>query len=205
MNPIAEISRLFEEQVVDACDRIFTQGVATMRKDIESAGLVLSEELKKSLYSERTFVSDQLEAQFRMGMRGYGRFKDIKKLNIANFPNVDALREFVEEIGIDKFINNETVQLSNGQSVQLYVPGYHIDARRKVAITESRAKNRIVFGIGLARKNMATLRRSKKPFYNVNKSDIYYDIVKYLMTKLPADMLDAMKRYYETPFYDRES
>ena len=203
MDAVAEISRIFEEQVADACDRIFTTGVAQMRKDMEKAGVVLTEDLKNSLYAERSFVSAELEAHFRMGMRGYGRFKDMRQLDIANFPNVDALVKFVEEIGIDKFINNETVQIG-GKNVQLYVPGYFIDARRKVAITESRAKNRVVFGIGLARKSMATLRRKKKPFYNVNKADIYYDIIKYLQNKLPASALEALKAYYETPVYARE-
>ncbi len=200
----ADLQRQFESQVIEACDRIFSEGVKRMRKDIEGAGLVLTEDLKRSLYSERAMVTGQLEAAFRMGMRGYGRFKDMRSIRISNFPNVDAIKEFIEEVGVDKFINNETITL-NGKSVQLYVPGYFINSKRKNPgqLTHERAVTRIAYAMGAARQSRNTIKRRGNSFYNVNKGEIYGDIIRYLMHKLPAEFLVALKEYYERPFYDR--
>lgn len=198
-----EIQRNFESTVVEACDRIFSEGVRRMRNDIEKAGLVLTADLKNSLYSERSYVTDQLEASFRLGMRGHGRFKDMRQISYAKFPNVDALKEYIEEIGVDKFINNETVSI-NGKSVQLYVPGYFSNVKRKKEITAERATTRIAYGIGRSMQNRNTIKRRGNSFYNVNKGEIYGEISQYLIKKLPEGMLAAMKEYYERPFYDRE-
>jgi len=197
-----EITQRFETEVLEVCDRIFSEGVRQMRYALENAGLVLTEELKRSLYSERTFVSGQLEAQFRMGMRGYGRFKDMKKISYANFPEVDALVAFIEGVGVEKFINNDTVTIGD-KAVQLYVPGYFINTRRRVALTTERATTRLAYAMGRDRLIRNTIKRSKNPFYNVNKGTIYNDIAQYLMQKLPADMMEALKEYYERPFYEK--
>ncbi|TDB64416.1 hypothetical protein [Arundinibacter roseus] len=170
---------------------------------MENAGLILTEELKRSIYSERTFVAGQLEVHFRMGMRGYGRFKDMRKLSFANFPKVDALVEFVEAVGVEKFINNESVTIS-GKDVTLFVPGYYINTKRRAVPTAERAKTRIAYAIGRSMQQMNTLKRSKNPFYNLNKADIYNDIAKYLMEKLPPEMMQALKDYYEKPFYEKD-
>lgn len=199
----ADLQRQFEAQVVEACDRIFSEGVKRMRKDIEGAGLLLTEDLKRSLYSERYLVTGQLEAAFRMGMRGYGRFKDMRTVRISQFPNVDAIKEFIEEVGVEKFINNESVTL-NGKSVQLYVPGYYIGSQRKGQLTAERAATRIAYAMGAARQSRNTIKRRGNSFYNVNKGEIYSDIIQYLMTKLPANFMVALKDYYERPFYEKE-
>ena len=198
-----EITRRFESEVLEVCDRIFTEGIRQMRYSMENAGLILTEELKRSLYSERTHVSGALEAQFRMGMRGYGRFKDMKKITFANFPNVDNLVEFIESIGVEKFINNNSVTIG-GKSVTLFVPGYYINTRRRVAITTERATTRLAYAIGRSMQDRNTIKRAKNPFYNINKGSIYNDIAEYLMKKLPADMMQALKEYYERPFYEKD-
>lgn len=197
-----EVQRLFESQVIEACDRIFTEGVRRMRKDMEGANVVLTEELKNSLYSERSFVTDKLEASFTMGMRGYGRFKDMRQISYAQFPNVEMLKEYIEELGVDKFINNETVSI-NGKNVQLYVPGYFIGRKQKKEITYDRAMTRVAYGMGRAIMDQNTIKRRGNSFYNVNKGEIYSEIAIYLMNKLPPTMMQAMKEYYDKPFYDR--
>lgn len=200
---LIEIQRNFESQVIEACDRIFTEGVRRMRADMEAAEVVLTNDLKNSIYSERSNVTNQLEASFRMGMRGYGRFKDMRQISYAKFPNVEALKEYIEELGVEKFINNDVVNI-NGKSVKLYVPGYFTDVKRKKEITHERAKTRIAYGMGRAMREANTVKRRGNSFYNVNKAEIYNEISAYLMKKLPPDMLQAMKEYYEKPFYDRE-
>jgi len=155
-----------------------------------------------SLYTERTNVTDQLEASFRMGMRGYGRFKDMRQVSYAKFPNVESLKEYIEELGVDKFISNDTVSI-NGKNVQLYVPGYYIGRKQKKQITHERAVTRIAYGMGRAVMDRNTIRRRGNSFYNVNKGEIYGDIAQYLMKKLPPEMMNALKEYYEKPFYEK--
>lgn len=199
----SEMLKRFETMVVDTCDRIFTEAVRKMRSDIEFAGLQLTDALKNSLYAERAFVTDQLEAHFRMGMRGYGRFKDMRQISFARFPNVEALKEYIEDIGVGKFINNDSVTI-NGKSVQLYVPGYHIGRKKKKEITAERAYTRIAYGIGRSMIDKITIKRAKKGgFYNVNKGEVYSEIGEYLMTKLPQEFIKGLKEYYERPFFEK--
>ncbi len=193
--------------VLVACDRIFDEGVRQMRTDLERAGLVLTEELKTSIYSERTKITDILEAQFRAGMRGYGRFKDMRTISYSELPNVEGLMDFIERKGVESFINNETVEI-NGKQVKLYVPGYYTDSVRRTTrskLTHERAKERIAWGMAIGRMNQNTIKRAKTGgFYNVNKGDIYYEIREYLSKKLPETWLKTMAEYYDKPYFDRE-
>ncbi|GAB2784408.1 hypothetical protein GCM10027275_30750 [Rhabdobacter roseus] len=54
--------------------------------------------------------------------------------------------------------------------------------------------------LGATRQARNTIHCRGNSFYNVNKGKIYADIIHYLMTKLPAEMLGTLKEYYETPF-----
>ncbi|GHB63848.1 hypothetical protein [Persicitalea jodogahamensis] len=85
----------------------------------------------------------------------------------------------------------------------LFVPGYFINSRRRVALTVERATTRLVYAFGRDRLIRNTIKRSKNPFYNVNNGSVYNDIAKYLTEKLPADMMEALKEYYERPFYGK--
>lgn len=201
-----EVLKRFESEVVQVCERIFTEGVRQMRRSMEYAGLKMTEDLIRSLYAEQSYVSGELEVQFKMGMNGYGRFKDMKKLNYAHFADLDGIIEFVESIGIEKFIFNETVRI-NGKDVQLWVPGYLLNTRRRTigpVNTRAFSTARVAYAFGRSKQIQNTIKRAKDPFYNVNKGEIYTDIIEYLMKELPADMMQALKDYYERPFYDKE-
>ena len=200
------LNQSFEEIVLTACDRIFDEGVRQMRTDLEQAGLVLTQELKNSIYSERTKITDTLEAQFRAGMRGYGRFKDMKSITYSKVPNITDMMEFIESIGVEKFMNNDTVDI-NCKQVKLFVPGYYTDvsrARTRKALTHDRAKERIAWRMGIHRMNQNTIKRAKDGgFYNVNKGEIYVEIRDYLSKKLPETWLKTMAEYYDKPFYKK--
>lgn len=198
------IQRQFESVVVEACERIFEEGVRKMERDAEAAGLVLTGDLKNSIRSEKAHITDTLQASFSMGMRGEGRFKDMKQISYGGYPNVEALKEYIEHVGVRDFINNETVEI-NGKQVTLYVPGYHSNTRRRSQISEERALTRIAVGMSRAMSEQKTIKRAKNGgFYNVNKAEIYEEIGKYLMQKLPQEYITSLKEYYEKPVYDRE-
>jgi hypothetical protein len=190
MNSVAkEIQEIFEDEVVPWCDKAFTHAGITMKKNLELAGVEMTRELTSSIFSERTYVTDQLEVGLRLGMRGYGRFKDMRELKYDTFlphPEGDlitGLERFVEKTGIRNFS---------------YVPGYYTDAKRRVAIPDSRAKNRIAWGIAMSIIKKGRQKR-KSPFYNVNRGKVYSDIIEHLMTKLPAASLKKLVELYNKP------
>ena len=115
---------------------------------------------------------------------------------------INSMVAFVAIEGVEKSINNGTVTIG-AKSLTLFVPGYFINSRRRVALTHERATTRLVYAIGRDRMIRNTIKRSKNPFYNVNKGSIYNDIASYLMQKLPAYMMEALKDYYEKPFYGK--
>ncbi len=109
---------------------------------------------------------------------------------------------FVPIEGEEKSINDDIATIG-AKSVTLFVPGYFINSRRRVAHTVERATTHLVYAYGRDRLIRNTIKRSKNPFYNVNKGSIYNDIVRYLMETLPADMMEALKDYYEKPFFEK--
>jgi hypothetical protein len=190
-----EIQQIFENEVVPWCDKAFTHATITMRKNLELAGVEMTKELRSSIFSERLNVTDQMEASFRLGMKGYGRFKDMRELKYDTFlPHpegdlIQGLERFVEKTGISNF---------------KYVPGYFTDAKRRVVIPESRAKNRIAWGIAMSIIKKGRQKR-KSPFYNVNRGKIYSDIIEYLMQKLPEASLAKLVALYEKPVNEWEN
>ncbi|PWJ49071.1 hypothetical protein CLV98_1491, partial [Dyadobacter jejuensis] len=100
------------------------------------------------------------------------------------------------------FINNESIAI-NGKQTQLFVPGYFIN-RNKKEITAERALNRISYAMGRSRMDRNTITRRKKPFYNVNKGEIYQEISDYLSKKLPPTIQQTFKEFYERPVWERE-
>lgn len=83
------------------------------------------------------------------------------------------------------------------------VRAYRTLTARKKQLTAERATTRIAYGMGRALMEQNTIKRRGNSFYNVNKGEIYGEISKYLMTKLPPMMMQALKEYYEKSFYDR--
>lgn len=74
----------------------------------------------------------------------------------------------------------------------------------RIALTTEPATTRLAYAIGRSMQNRNTIRRSKNSFYNVNKGTIHHEISQYLMQKLPADMMQALKEYYKKPFYEKD-
>lgn len=181
-----EIQKIFEESLVPFIDEAFRAVARKMQLDLTRAGVVLTTQLRDSIESEKLSVSSNLEAEFRLAMQGYGRYKDMRTLEYDEgkpAPEGDfiqALEKWVEEKGIRTF---------------KYVPGYFNDAKRRVTIPESRARNRIAWGVAMGIVKQGTIRRKAK-FWNSNRGKVYGDIQRMIEERLPEETLNILINYY---------
>ena len=182
-----EIQRIFESEIVPFCDQAFKIAARRMQADLAKAGVVLTEDLKNSIDSQKLSVSGNLEAEFRLAMKGYGRYKDMRQLTYDDFkPNPKG--NFIPNI--------ETWVQARGISTFKYVPGYFTDSKRRVVIPDSRARNRIAWGIAMSIVKKGTVRR-KARFWNTNRGKVYADVKRQIMNELPEQTLNLLVKYYE--------
>ena len=141
-----EALRVIEDMTRDA--------VHYFEKAVEAKGMVLTDELKNSFKYEITAASGNLLASATITFEGYGRLLDMKTLRWQGPANVDAMEEFVEKIGIDKFA---------------YVPGYEKSGRIPTA---NIAVRRIATGIAWQRYKISALPQGKtKMWYTRTLND----------------------------------
>jgi hypothetical protein len=139
MTTVAEVN----ESVIDD---LAVDGLNVFQNAIQRAGLVFSEELLKDWSTSVIKNDDVLAVEWQFQM--YGRYKDMKRIT-GYMPPVEAMIEYVEKIGVDKFA---------------WVPGY--TSMDKVP-TEA-AASRIAWGLAKYRASVKTIRRSGSGWYNEN-------------------------------------
>ena len=92
----------FLEDFTDEAVEIAAEAVEAFRKNIERAGLELTDELKQDFQYHILRQVNQLTLEF--DFREYGRFKDMALLRYStHMPPIDAMEFFVDKIGLDKF------------------------------------------------------------------------------------------------------
>ena len=125
-----EFKRILDEEVSDYAAR----ALALLTQAIQEKGLVLTEELLRSLQTQVVQASANHVASMGVLFEQYGRIKDMKGLNRTKAPPIEEIEAYVKKVGLSKFD---------------YIPGY--TDRSKVLPTSSRAINRIAWGIARAR------------------------------------------------------
>ncbi|WP_126244138.1 hypothetical protein [Chitinophaga rhizosphaerae] len=143
-----------------------------LQRAIRERGLVLTEELVRSLHWELIKASEGQVAQARLGFRLHGRWRDMRTIARYRRPPVEViLQDFVARLGTGAF---------------KYIPGY---APGRVP-TESVALRRLAWGISsgiLKRKQTAARKWYSKNFYSSINSLLESLLVKY--QELPAAAL----------------
>ncbi|MEZ0607834.1 hypothetical protein ACAW74_04920 [Fibrella sp. WM1] len=174
----------FESAATEIVGRVVAEAQITMQRKLQAAGFVLTGDLLNSMRHESLVIGRDLYAEMSLGFAGYGRFKDMRKLLYNKMPPIEVLEDYVREIGLDNF---------------KYVPGYLLGARyRTLHIPESRAINRIAWGIAVNRLHLGSATRSKaKAFYNPVRGRLIYDMANQLLETLPTPILRAMKEQLE--------
>jgi hypothetical protein len=174
----------FERVASEVVSGIVREATVVMQRKLQAAGIVLTGELMNSLRHEMMVESQNLYAEFSIGFSGYGRFKDMRKLLWGKLPPIEALEEYVRQIGLDKF---------------KYVPGYLLNAKYRVLhIPDTRAVNRIAWGIAVNRlHNGVKLGKNRNAFYNPTRGKLIYETAEKVLYSLPAPILKAMKQQLE--------
>ncbi len=125
-----EFRRILDEEVGDYAAR----ALGLLSQAIQAKGLVLTEELLRSLQSQVVQASAQHVASMGIAFEQYGRIKDMKGINRTKAPPIEEIEAYVKKVGLSKFD---------------YIPGY--TNRSKVMPVSARAINRIAWGIARAR------------------------------------------------------
>jgi hypothetical protein len=141
-----EALRVIEDMTRDA--------VHYFEKAVEAKGMTLTDELKNSFKYEITAASGNLLASATISFEGYGRLLDMKTLRWQGPANLEAMEEFVDKIGVDKFA---------------YVPGYEKSGKIPTA---NIAVRRIASGIAWQRYKISGLSQGKtKMWYTRTLND----------------------------------
>ena len=125
-----EFRRILDEEVGDYAAR----ALGLLAAAIQAKGLVLTEELLKSLRTEVVGATAQHVAVMGVLFEQSGRIKDMKATNRTKAPPIEEMEEYVKKVGLSHFA---------------YIPGY--TDRSKVLPASSRAINRIAWGLARAK------------------------------------------------------
>ncbi|MVM39488.1 hypothetical protein GO730_20990 [Spirosoma sp. HMF3257] len=143
----------FLEDFTDEAIEIASESVEAFRRNIERAGLELTDELKRDFQFHVLRQVNLLTMEF--DFREYGRFKDMSLLRYSShIPPIDAMEFFVDKIGLDKFA---------------YVEGY----QGKQVPTVKNATRRIAWAIAMGRRRVPSVKRDYRgTWYNDGKMKI---------------------------------
>ncbi|MVM36471.1 hypothetical protein GO730_00415 [Spirosoma sp. HMF3257] len=185
-NSVQLTQEQFERIATDVVGGVVAEALLVMQAKLRQADYVLTGELLDSLRHQAVVVGRDMYAEFSIGFAGYGRFKDMRQLLYNKMPPIDILEQFVREVGLDKFG---------------YIPGYIKDAKRRVTITDSRAVNRIAWGIAVNRLRLGARRGSaKNAFYNPVRGKLIYETSYKLLESMPEPILRGMKEYFKSAY-----
>ncbi|MDR6195165.1 hypothetical protein [Siphonobacter sp. SORGH_AS_0500] len=158
---------------------VIQDGVESFKRALEEKGLVLTEELKQNFSYQMTESATELTGT--ISFYGYGRFKDMSRLNYLKVgPPVDDLEEYVQKVGVERFA---------------FVPGY----KKGKIPTVNKAAIRIAFALSAYRKKVKVVYRPYKgTWYNSTKVNIVNiarrkvtERYSELITKFMADLLET--------------
>lgn len=126
----------YNEAIADVLAAWVEYAIRALKENLRKKKLVFTEELEQSLKFDISEIVDGVGGA-KLDLKNYGRFRDMKRLTFKGPANFEAIREWVESIGIQKF---------------KFVPGYDPSKRtvRRVPVT-SRAMNRIAWGVAWGR------------------------------------------------------
>ncbi len=172
----------FERVATDVVGVIVAEATMVMQQKLQQSGYVLTGALLDSLRHQAIVVGRDLYAEFSIGFAGYGRFKDMKQLLYGQLPPIEAMEAFVREIGVENF---------------QYTPGYLKDAKRRVNVPDSRAINRIAWGIAMSRLKLGVKGKRKNSFYNPVRGKLIYETGYKMLNALPEPILQAIKEQFE--------
>lgn len=137
------IGEIFNEEAKPFYEEL----VKTLKETLDQKKIRASEKLINSLKAAVVEASENAEGKIYLSFQDYGRIRDMRKVIYTSQPPVDLIKEWVENLGIEKF---------------KYVPGY----QRGGFPSRDIAASRIAWGI--ARNNF------KKRIVTRTKKEVWY-------------------------------
>ncbi|QHV97940.1 hypothetical protein [Spirosoma endbachense] len=143
----------FLEDFTEEAVEIAREAVEAFRRNIEAAGLELTDELKQDFQYHVLRSVNMLTMEF--DFRHYGRFKDMSQLRWGiHMPPVEAMEFFIEKVGLGKFA---------------YVYGYE----GKQVPTVKNATRRLAWAIAMGRRRVPSVKRDYRgTWYNDGKMKV---------------------------------
>jgi hypothetical protein len=166
----------YDQKLADEAAELVTQLTAEMadylRKHTRSNGLLLSGELVDSIEQQVTAQAGQLAIEAVIQFNTYGRFKDMRTLSYSTVAPAEAMKRFVEKIGIGKFA---------------YVPGYEFAKAQPIT---ARAIQRIANAIAFRKKYVPSVTNTARMGYNPDKMN-YINVTRRRLLDLTRKMVNA--------------
>jgi hypothetical protein len=139
------------------------------REAIVREGKVLSGELLNSI-REGAIEEGQGFISAHVNFSEILRIKDMKSLNFTRTPPIQAMREYVEKVGISNFGT---------------IPGYKFGDRPP---TETEAIERVAWGLKMAKKTIPNVKRGYRGIYND-------ELKNYILPKFYDDMSKSTQAF----------
>lgn len=136
---------------------------AKLKAEILRKGLTFSGALANDLYTITRQLEGGMITELEIGFRGYGKYKDLRSMRAGT--NIEALLEFVQKTGIEKF----------------KYAGYKQGRTPK---DPTKTATRIAWGIAISRMRKGTLKRKGKGWFNPIKGKVEWDFMRIIANSM---------------------
>ena len=147
---------------------------------IRGAGLIVTGDLLASFKHDAAIIAEGYVSA-RLEMAGYGRIKDLRRLNYSRTPPLLAMENYVEKVGASNFLK---------------VPGY---PEGRFPRTEAKAVERIAWAFKMKFCRMPNLVRGYRGIYS---DPLLKDVLPYLFSDLATACNLTASRAFKVAFSD---
>jgi hypothetical protein len=146
-------------------NQISGRGIKALEEKLEDEGLVMTGDLKKSLFREVRQNNSAWLTELAMQFEAYGRFKDMKELHYTKQAPVDAMEKFVTKVMEGQVKNSTPFNFISGR------PNGSMPRNRETAIRQ------LAWAIARSRLYQPIVIRKGKGWYIKNyMKEIYGEI-----------------------------
>ncbi len=175
---LAEKQAVLLEEINQLTEAAYRKMVASL----VNKKLTLTRQLQNSIRAEFKYLASQATYQITIGFEGYGRLKDLRKMNPGH--DYESMLRFVQIIGFEKFE---------------YIPGYFTDAKRRKPIDRTRAEKRIAWGLAFGRTQKDSVKRKGKGWFNPIKGKLEFDFMRIISQRLAQAGHEMVLTTLQTP------
>lgn len=159
-------------------DQYILQAEKAFISRIQAAGLNLTGELLSSFRHETAIIAEGYVSA-KLQMAGYGRIRDLRRMNYSRTPPLIAMESYVEKVGAANFVK---------------VPGYPAG---RFPATEAKAVERISWALKMKFRSMPNVVRGYRGIYS---DPLLKDVLPYLFSDLATACNLTASRAFKVAF-----